>query len=72
MTYQSEVLNMITGKRLSYCLLAGAIRFFLMNSEFQKIISDRVEVSTALNSWKRGNINIKNIYVNLYPICLTF
>lgn len=48
------VSKMITGKRLSYCILAGAIRFILMNSEFQKIISDRVEVSTALNSWKRG------------------
>lgn len=39
---------------LSNFILAGIIRFLLMNSEYQKIISDRVEVSTALNSWKRG------------------
>lgn len=32
--------------------LAGTIRLLLMNSDCQKIISDRVEVSTALNSWK--------------------
>lgn len=38
---------------LSNFLLAGTIRFLLMNSGYQKIISDRVEVSTALNSWKR-------------------
>lgn len=40
-------------KWLSNFILAGIIRFLLMNSEYQKIISDRVEVSTALNSWKR-------------------
>lgn len=34
-------------------ILAGIIRLLLMNSEYQRIISDRVEVSTALNSWKR-------------------
>ncbi|KAK1128026.1 hypothetical protein K0M31_003518 [Melipona bicolor] len=38
---------------LSNFILAGIIRFLLMNSEYQKVISDRVEVSTALNSWKR-------------------
>ncbi|XP_043595697.1 phosphatidylinositol glycan anchor biosynthesis class U protein isoform X3 [Bombus pyrosoma] len=31
----------------------GTIRFLLMNSEYQKVISNRVEISTALNSWKR-------------------
>ncbi|XP_060832375.1 phosphatidylinositol glycan anchor biosynthesis class U protein [Bombus pascuorum] len=38
---------------LSNFILAGTIRFLLMNSEYQKVISDRVEISTALNSWKR-------------------
>ncbi|XP_066583205.1 phosphatidylinositol glycan anchor biosynthesis class U protein [Prorops nasuta] len=33
--------------------LASAIRLLLMNSEYQNTISNRVEVSTALNSWKR-------------------
>ncbi|XP_043595701.1 phosphatidylinositol glycan anchor biosynthesis class U protein isoform X7 [Bombus pyrosoma] len=32
----------------------GTIRFLLMNSEYQKVISNRVEISTALNSWKRA------------------
>ncbi|XP_043595696.1 phosphatidylinositol glycan anchor biosynthesis class U protein isoform X2 [Bombus pyrosoma] len=34
-------------------LQSGTIRFLLMNSEYQKVISNRVEISTALNSWKR-------------------
>ncbi|KAL6449328.1 hypothetical protein ACFW04_000738 [Cataglyphis niger] len=40
-------------KWLSNFALAGTIRLLLMNSEYQKIIGNRVEVSTALNSWKR-------------------
>lgn len=40
-------------KWLSNFALAGIIRLLLMNSGYQKIISNRVEVSTALNSWKR-------------------
>lgn len=39
---------------LSNFALAGTIRLLLMNSEYQKVISDRVEISTALNSWKRA------------------
>lgn len=42
-------------KQLVYnFLLAGAIRLLLMNSEYQQLISERVEVSTTLNAWKRG------------------
>ncbi|XP_011138085.1 phosphatidylinositol glycan anchor biosynthesis class U protein [Harpegnathos saltator] len=40
-------------KWLSNFALAATIRWLLMNSGYQKIISNRVEVSTALNSWKR-------------------
>ncbi|EFN62573.1 Phosphatidylinositol glycan anchor biosynthesis class U protein [Camponotus floridanus] len=40
-------------KWLSNFALAGTIRLLLMNSEYQKTIGNRVEVSTALNSWKR-------------------
>ncbi|XP_017794815.1 PREDICTED: phosphatidylinositol glycan anchor biosynthesis class U protein [Habropoda laboriosa] len=43
----------MTKQWLSNFVLAGTIRFLLMNSGYQKIITDRVEVSTALNSWKR-------------------
>lgn len=60
---------------LSNFILAGTIRFLLMNSEYQKIISDRVEVSTALNSWKRGQ-NKCQIYLILrlkeFLLCLLF
>ncbi|KAK0088811.1 hypothetical protein PV325_010605 [Microctonus aethiopoides] len=56
---------MITARRVSYCALASAIRFLLMNSEFQKIISERVEVSTALNSWKRVT---EGVYLRTFGI----
>lgn len=35
-------------------LFAGLIRFWLINTDYQKTIADRIEVSTPLNSWKRG------------------
>ncbi|XP_015119674.1 phosphatidylinositol glycan anchor biosynthesis class U protein [Diachasma alloeum] len=59
---------MRTIERVSYCALAGAIRLLLMNSEFQKIISDRVEVSTALNSWKRvtEGVHLRNSNIDPY------
>jgi hypothetical protein len=38
--------------------LAGTLRILLMNSNFQNIIGNRVEVSTALNSWKRSKLVI--------------
>ncbi|CAK9815747.1 Phosphatidylinositol glycan anchor biosynthesis class U protein [Anthophora quadrimaculata] len=53
---------------LSNFLLAGTIRFLLMNSGYQRIITDRVEVSTALNSWKRvtEGIYLYNIGIDPY------
>ncbi|KZC10738.1 Phosphatidylinositol glycan anchor biosynthesis class U protein [Dufourea novaeangliae] len=53
---------------LSNFILAGTIRFLLMNSGYQKIISDRVEVSTALNSWKRvtEGVHLYNFGVDPY------
>ncbi|XP_050588523.1 phosphatidylinositol glycan anchor biosynthesis class U protein [Bombus affinis] len=50
---------------LSNFILAGTIRFLLMNSEYQKVISDRVEISTALNSWKRVT---EGVYLYNYGI----
>lgn len=38
---------------LMYFLGAFA-RLWLATSEYQKIISDRIEISTPLNSWKRS------------------
>ncbi|XP_049832992.1 phosphatidylinositol glycan anchor biosynthesis class U protein isoform X1 [Schistocerca gregaria] len=33
--------------------VAGAIRFWFLNSDYRQIIADRVEISTPLNSWKK-------------------
>lgn len=37
--------------------IAGAIRYLLIISKYADIIRNRIEISTPLNSWKRGNIN---------------
>ncbi|XP_046832197.1 phosphatidylinositol glycan anchor biosynthesis class U protein [Vespa crabro] len=67
-------------KWLPNFILAVAVRFLLMNSEYQKVISERVEVSTALNSWKRvtEGVYLHNFGIDPYsgdlfhetPICL--
>ncbi|KAG8040289.1 hypothetical protein G9C98_000860 [Cotesia typhae] len=59
---------MLSLKQLLYCSLAGGIRLILMNSQFQKIISDRVEISTALNSWKRvtEGVHLHNFGIDPY------
>ncbi|KAF7384909.1 hypothetical protein HZH66_011995 [Vespula vulgaris] len=67
-------------KLLPNFILAVTIRFLLMNSEYQKVISERVEVSTALNSWKRvtEGVYLYNFGIDPYsgdlfhetPICL--
>ncbi|XP_012267499.2 phosphatidylinositol glycan anchor biosynthesis class U protein [Athalia rosae] len=44
---------MTTLQQFSCYALAAIIRLLLIHSEYQKIIADRVEVSTALNSWKK-------------------
>ncbi|XP_044740730.1 phosphatidylinositol glycan anchor biosynthesis class U protein [Chrysoperla carnea] len=35
-------------------VIAGAIRYLLMNSDYRKIITERVEISTPLNAWERA------------------
>ncbi|XP_012276913.1 phosphatidylinositol glycan anchor biosynthesis class U protein isoform X2 [Orussus abietinus] len=47
-------------------ILASAIRIFLMRSNYQSIISERVEVSTALNSWKREGVYLRNQGIDPY------
>ncbi|XP_046751908.1 phosphatidylinositol glycan anchor biosynthesis class U protein [Diprion similis] len=44
---------MSTTQKFVCFALAASIRLLLIYSEYQKIIADRVEVSTALNSWKK-------------------
>ncbi|XP_051173018.1 phosphatidylinositol glycan anchor biosynthesis class U protein [Leptopilina boulardi] len=65
---------------LFYYTLAGVIRFLLMKPRYQEIISDRVEVSTSLNSWKRvtEGVHLRNFGIDPYsgdlfhetPLCL--
>ncbi|XP_043483224.1 phosphatidylinositol glycan anchor biosynthesis class U protein [Leptopilina heterotoma] len=65
---------------LFYYTLAGVLRFLLMKSRYQEIISDRVEVSTSLNSWKRvtEGVHLRNFGIDPYsgdlfhetPLCL--
>ncbi|KYM99303.1 PREDICTED: phosphatidylinositol glycan anchor biosynthesis class U protein [Cyphomyrmex costatus] len=52
-------------KWLSNFALAGTIRLLIMNSQYQKIIGNRVEVSTALNSWKRVT---EGVYLHKFGI----
>lgn len=52
---------------LSMFLLGTVIRTWLIGSDFQQVIAQRIEVSTPLNSWKRGNPRpICNRVVNTY------
>jgi hypothetical protein len=43
---------------------AGIIRYWLINSDYKDTIGGRVEISTSLNSWRKGNI-----YVIAYICC---
>lgn len=40
------------------CIIAVAIRFWLLESDYNVTLANRVEVATPLNSWKRGNQNV--------------
>jgi hypothetical protein len=44
--------------------VAGIIRYWLINSDYKQTIGDRVEISTSINSWRKGNI-----YVIIYICC---
>lgn len=42
-------------QKLFLCYLGAAyVRIWLLNSDYQEVIGDHIEVSTPLNSWKRG------------------
>lgn len=42
---------------LAYAV-AGIIRYWLLNSDYKQTIGDRVEISTPLNSWRKGNVYV--------------
>lgn len=39
-------------------LIAVAIRYWLFESDYNASLANRIEVSTPLNAWKRGNYAI--------------
>lgn len=42
-------------QKLFLCYLGAAyVRIWLLNSDYKEVIGDHIEVSTPLNSWKRG------------------
>lgn len=45
-------------------LLGIGIRMWMFKSGFHDSLSDRVEISTPINSWKRGNFNFKLLSFN--------
>jgi len=50
-------------------VIAGLIRYLLIISKYAQIIQNRIEISTPLNSWKRGinNENFNKILTCLMP-----
>lgn len=51
-------------EKLFLCYIAAAyVRLWLLNSDYQEVIANHIEVSTPVNSWKRGKLNIY-IYFN--------
>lgn len=44
----------VEGKVFIQIVLGSLVRFGLMKSHFQRVIASRIELSTPLNSWKRG------------------
>lgn len=63
------------------CIIATAIRYWLFESDHNVILANRIEVSTPLNSWKRGitkfyyklriYLKIRRFIYDLCYICIT-
>jgi hypothetical protein len=41
--------------------VGGIIRYWLINSDYKQTIGDRVEISTSLNSWRKGNMHVTRV-----------
>lgn len=49
-------------------IIAVAIRYWLFESDYNASLANRIEVSTPLNAWKRGNFLLIRIYnVDMFP-----
>lgn len=49
------------------CVVAAAVRYFLLFSKYQSIISNHIEVSTPINSWKRVSEGLYLYKNNINP-----
>lgn len=49
------------------CYLGAAyMRIWLLNSDYQEVISDHIEVSTPVNAWKRGTNYKHSVVLTLF------
>ena len=53
-------------------LLGAFVRAWMFNSGFHLSLSDRVEISTPLNSWKRGKDHFRSYLIHNYDKCTCF
>lgn len=51
-------INRATGLAIGY-IVAIYVRYWLMKSDYQNVIASHIEVSTPVNSWRRGNEDIQ-------------
>ncbi|KAF5285711.1 hypothetical protein FQA39_LY16517 [Lamprigera yunnana] len=48
-------------------LLGAFVRYWLITSNYQSVIADRIEISTPLNSWKRVTEGLHLMDLDVYP-----
>lgn len=72
--FKSIIHQLFMEKLLIFVYSLGIlIRIYLGLSDSSTLIADRVEVSTPLNSWKRGlNIFFTQVIINLYYLIIFF
>lgn len=47
--------------------LGAFVRYWLITSEYQNVIAERIEISTPLNSWKRVTEGLHLLKLGIYP-----
>ncbi|KAF5306015.1 hypothetical protein FQR65_LT07508 [Abscondita terminalis] len=47
--------------------LGAFVRYWLITSEYQNVIAERIEISTPLNSWKRVTEGLHLLDLDIYP-----
>lgn len=49
------------------CICAATLRYWLMASKYQSVITNHIEISTPLNSWKRVSEGLYLLSINVDP-----